>query len=476
MPAPDQSDFFGDDDLPPGAPSPGGRRASAAPALGRAEGQPLDSARGLEPVERPLAARMRPRNLSEVVGQSHILKPGSLLPRLVAQNRFGSLLFYGPPGCGKTSIAEAIARETQSRFVRVNAVMSNVAELREILAAARRRPEAATILFIDELHRFNKSQQDLLLPDVEEGTVRLIGATTHNPGFYVNPPLLSRSHLFRLEPLAPAEITGVLRAALSDIERGLGARGVTADDELLADLAVLCDGDLRRALNALEVLVLGLPERAALTAAELEVFACERRIRYDADEDEHHDTISAFIKSCRGSDPDAAMYWLAKMLAGGEDPRFIARRLVILASEDVGLADPQALPLTVAAHHAVDFIGLPEAELTLAHATLYIASAPKSNSATLALGEAHRALKEQPVQTIPSALRSKSGQANKRIGQGKGYDYSHDFPENISGQDYLDKPLTLYTPKPVGWEAKIADRLARWKELKAQVRTSVRKG
>jgi putative ATPase len=388
----------------------------------------------------------------------------------VAQNRFGSLLFYGPPGCGKTSIAEAIARETRSRFVRVNAVMSNVAELREILTAARRRPEAATILFIDELHRFNKSQQDLLLPDVEEGTVRLIGATTHNPGFYVNPPLLSRSHLFRLEPLAASEITGVLRAALTDTARGLGARGVTADDKLLSDLAMLCDGDLRRALNALEVLVLGLPERAALTAAELEVFARERRIRYDADEDEHYDTISAFIKSCRGSDPDAAMYWLAKMLAGGEDPRFIARRLVILASEDVGLADPQALPLTVAAHHACDFIGLPEAELTLAHATLYIATAPKSNSATLALGEAQRALKESPVQTIPSALRSKSGQANQRLGQGKGYDYSHDFPENISGQDYLEKPLTLYTPKTAGWEAKIADRLARWRELKTQLR------
>ncbi|OYU73517.1 MAG: ATPase, partial [Burkholderiales bacterium PBB5] len=242
---------------------------------------------------------------------------------------------------------------------------------------ARRRPEAATILFIDELHRFNKSQQDLLLPDVEEGTVRLIGATTHNPGFYVNPPLLSRSHLFRLEPLAPAAIAGVLTAALADTERGLGARGVTADAKLLADLAVLCDGDLRRALNALEVLVLGLPERATLTAADLEVFARERRIRYDADEDEHYDTISAYIKSCRGSDPDAAMYWLAKMLAGGEDPRFIARRLVILASEDVGLADPQALPLTVAAHHACDFIGLPEAELTLAHATLYIATAAK---------------------------------------------------------------------------------------------------
>ena len=418
---------------------------------------------------RPLAARMRPRRLAEVVGQDHILKAGSLLPRLVAQNRFGSLLFYGPPGCGKTSIAEAIAHETNSRFVRVNAVMSNVAELREILAAARRRPEAATILFIDELHRFNKSQQDLLLPDVEEGSVRLIGATTHNPGFYVNPPLLSRSHLFRLEPLATAAVAGVLAEALADAERGLGARRISADEKILADLAVLCDGDLRRALNSLEVLALGLPEGGAITTAELEVFARERRIRYDADEDEHYDTISAFIKSCRGSDPDAAMYWLAKMLAGGEDPRFIARRLVILASEDVGLADPQALPLTVAAHHACDFIGLPEAELTLAHATLYIATAPKSNSATVALGEAHRALKEQPVQTIPSALRSKTGQANKRIGQGQGYLYAHDFPENISGQAHLQEPAVIYTPKTAGWEAKIAERLARWRELRAKL-------
>ena len=443
MPVPDQSDLFGD-----AAPSPVAKSA-----------------------HQPLAARMRPRQLSEVVGQDQLLKPGSLLPRLVAQNRFGSLIFYGPPGSGKTSIAEAIAHETKSRFVRVNAVMSNVAELREILAAARRLPAAGTILFIDELHRFNKSQQDLLLPDVEEGTVRLIGATTHNPGFYVNPPLLSRSHLFRLEPLSPAAVAGVLRLALTDRERGLGARAVTTDDKILADLAVLCDGDLRRALNALEVLVLGLPERAELTAGELEIFARERRIRYDADEDEHYDTISAFIKSCRGSDPDAAMYWLAKMLAGGEDPRFIARRLVILASEDVGLADPQALPLTVAAHHACDFIGLPEAELTLAHATLYIATAPKSNSATLALGEAHRLLKESPVQTIPAILRSKTGQANKRIGQGKGYAYSHDHPENISGQDYLEKSLAIYTPKTAGWEAKVAERLARWKELKAQLRS-----
>jgi putative ATPase len=446
--AADQRDFFADEPVAPAAPG------SPAP----------------RPAHQPLAARMRPRRLSEVVGQDHLLRPGSLLPRLVAQNRFGSLLFHGPPGSGKTSLAEAIAAETGCRFVRVNAVMSNVAELREVLATARRRPGEATILFIDELHRFNKSQQDLLLPDVEEGVVRLIGATTHNPGFYVNPPLLSRSHLFRLEPHSTAAVGGVLRTALADMERGLGSRRVTAPERRLEELAVLSDGDLRRALNSLEVIVLGLPEGAEISAADLEVFARERRIRYDADEDEHHDTISAFIKSCRGCDPDAAMYWLAKMLAGGEDPRFIARRLVILASEDVGLADPQALPLAVAAHHAVDFVGLPEAEYALAHATLYIATAPKSNSATLALGESKRVLREEPVQPVPAVLRSKGGQANKRHGHGQGYAYSHDFPEAISGQEYLERPLTLYTPKSAGWEMKIADRLARWRELKARLR------
>jgi putative ATPase len=419
---------------------------------------------------RPLAVRMRPRALSEVVGQDHILRSGSLLPRLVSQNRFGSLIFYGPPGTGKTSIAEAIATETRSHFVRINAVMSNVAELRDILSRARRSlgKGGGTILFIDELHRFNKAQQDLLLPDVEEGNVRLIGATTHNPGFYVNPPLLSRSHLFRLEPLSPEAISGVLARALADRERGLGERGATAEPKVLSDLAVLCDGDVRRALNALEVIAFALPEGAAITPAELEVFARERRVRYDADEDEHYDTISAFIKSCRGGDPDAALYWLAKMLAGGEDPRFIARRLVILASEDVGLADPQALPLAVAAHHAVDFIGLPEAELTLAHATLYIATAPKSNSATLALGEARRALKERPVQEVPPHLRDKGGQASKRLGHGKGYAYAHDFEEGISGQAYLAEPLKLYVPKTGGAEAAIAERLRRWGALRGR--------
>ncbi|MBP7142748.1 MAG: replication-associated recombination protein A [Opitutaceae bacterium] len=447
MPDPSQTDFFAEEPSP--RPDP---RQSAS----------------MELIHQPLAARMRPRSLAEIAGQDHLTRAGSLLPRLVASNRFGSLIFYGPPGCGKTSFAEAIARETRSRFVRVNAVMSNVSELREILSLARRQPEARTLLFIDELHRFNKSQQDLLLPDVEDGAVRLIGATTHNPGFYINPPLLSRSHLFRLEPLSTAAVAQVLRLALDDRVRGLGERNVTADDRLLNELAVLCDGDLRRALNALEVIVLGVSEGSTLASADIEVFARERRIRYDANEDEHYDSISAFIKSCRGSDPDAAMYWLAKMLAGGEDPRFIARRLVILASEDVGLADPQALPMAVAAHHACDFVGLPEAELTLAHATLYIACAPKSNSATLALAKAQALLKSEPVQVVPPALRDKSGQANKRAGHGKDYRYSHDYPENISGQDYLERPVEIYTPKPIAWEAKIADRLARWKALKAE--------
>lgn len=455
MPPVEQSDLFDDSD----ATLPGGS----------AEGKPFAGEEARR-ARQPLAARMRPLSLKEIVGQEHLTAPGSLLPRLIASNRFGSLIFYGPPGCGKTSFAEVIARETKSRFVRINAVMSNVAELREILAAARRRTDAVTLLFIDELHRFNKSQQDLLLPDVEEGSIRLIGATTHNPGFYVNPPLLSRSHLFRLEPLSAAAVASVLKRALADENRGLGGRGCTAGDAVLNDLAVLCDGDLRRALNALEVIVLSQPEKTEITPEALEAFARERRIRYDADEDEHYNTISVFIKSCRGCDPDAAMYWLAKMLAGGEDPRFIARRLVILASEDVGLADPMALPLAVAAHQACESVGLPECEYALAHATLYIATAPKSNSATLALHAAKDLLAKQPVQNVPSAFRSSSGEANKRAGHGEAYRYSHDFPENISGQDYLEKPLSLYVPKAAGWEAKIAERLARWQALKNQLR------
>ncbi|TVR52722.1 MAG: replication-associated recombination protein A [Puniceicoccaceae bacterium] len=451
MPSDPQPEFNLGDEPPPAA---GGSQPPAAPAPGAAD-------------SRPLAARMRPRTLAEVVGQDHLLQPGSLLPRLIAADRFGSLIFFGPPGSGKTSLAEAIAGETSSRFVRVNAVLSNVAELRDILAYARRRPQDRTILFIDEIHRFNKSQQDLLLPDVEAGHIRLIGATTHNPGFYVNPPLLSRSHLFRLDPLSPDSVARVLRRALDDPERGLGERRCQVEDSVLLDLARLCDGDLRRALNALEVLVLGQPEGGVVTTGELRVFAQERRIRYDADEDEHYDTISAFIKSIRGGDPDAALYWLAKMLAGGEDPRFIARRLVILASEDIGLADSSALPLAVAAHHACDFVGLPECRINLAHATVRLALAPKSNTAYAGLGEAEKALRENPVQSVPMHLRDKGGQASKRLGHGEGYRYSHDFPEAISGQDYLELPLQFYHPGTAGAEAALAERLARWKALKA---------
>jgi len=499
MPPDEQTDFFGNPDTPSGAAAPLRGSAEWPDTVNRKLKTVNFAAPSSPPAVQPLAARMRPRTLAEIVGQEHLTAPGALLPRLIASNRFGSLIFYGPPGTGKTSFAEVIARETKSRFVRINAVMSNVAELREILSAARRLPDTPTLLFIDELHRFNKSQQDLLLPDVEEGYIRLIGATTHNPGFYVNPPLLSRSHLFRLEPLSTASVASVLKRALADTERGLGAYGFTASDAVLNDLAVLCDGDLRRALNALEVIVLSMPAASAegrakppaepkqgtaqpeaspypkaakteITAKELEAFARERRVRYDADEDEHYNTISVFIKSCRGSDPDAALYWLAKMLAGGEDPRFIARRLVILASEDVGLADPLALPLAVAAHHACDFVGLPECEYALAHATVYIACACKSNSVTLALHAAKNELATKPVQQVPASCRSNSGQANKRMGQGKDYLYAHDFPENISGEMYLEKPVTFFTPKTAGSEARIAERLARWSELRAAMR------
>ncbi|GHB90321.1 ATPase AAA [Cerasicoccus arenae] len=367
-------------------------------------------------------------------------------------------------------MAEVIAEETGSHCVRLNAVLSNVAELRDVLRLARYQPDKRTILFIDEIHRFNKSQQDLLLPDVEAGHVRLIGATTHNPGFYVIPPLLSRSHLFRLEPLPEEGVVIVLRRALEDVERGLGKTHCTATDEILQGLARLCDGDTRRALNALETLVLSRPMGSEVTTEDLSVFARERQIRYDNNEDEHYDTISAFIKSMRGGDPDAALYWLAKMLAGGEDPRFIARRLVILASEDVGLADSRALPLAVAAFQACDFIGLPECELTLAHVTVFLATAPKSNSTTVALGNAKRSIKEGPLQAVPMWLRDAHTKLNKQLGQGAGYRYSHEFPEAVSGQEYMVEPLPLYQPKTAGAEAAIGERLARWRAMKAEIR------
>ena len=417
-------------------------------------------------VVRPLAVRMRPQNLGEIIGQDHIVGEGCLLPRLIQADNFGSLIFYGPPGCGKTSMAEVIAAETQSKFVRINAVLSNVAEMRDILRMARYEPEKRTILFIDEIHRFNKSQQDLLLPDVEAGNIRLIGATTHNPGFYVNPPLLSRSHLFRLEPVDAESIVVVLERALADVERGLGAHRCTAEASVFQAVADFSGGDLRRALNAMETLVLSQPLGSHIDAEAVEVFARERQIRYDRDEDEHYDHASAMIKSIRGSDPDAALYWTFKMLQGGEDPRYIARRLTILASEDVGLANSHALTVATAAFEACEKVGMPECEYNLAHAVLYLATSPKSNSVTRAMHAVKKSLRDEPVQAVPLWLRDAHTKTNKALGHGKDYLYSHDYPSGVSGQEFMLEPKQFYVPGHSGAEAATAQRLEQLKKLK----------
>lgn len=417
-------------------------------------------------LKKPLAARMRPTCLEEIVGQEHILGKGTLLRRLITTNQFGSLLFYGPPGVGKTSLAEVIAKATESRFVRTNAVLSNVAELREILRMARYYHDQTTLLFIDEIHRFNKSQQDLLLPDVEEGNIRLIGATTHNPGFYINPPLLSRSHLFKLEPPEYNAVLTVLEKAFHDKDRGLGNTSCSIDKEVLQGIAKISDGDIRRALNTLETLVSSQAMGSKITLKELEIYASERQIRYDAHEDEHYDTASALIKSIRGSDPDAAIYWLAKMLVGGEDPRFIARRLVIAASEDIGLADSRALPVAMATFQACEVIGLPECEINLAHCTTFLATCPKSNRSYMALNYAKEDLRKNGLQTVPLWLRDSHTKLNKSLGHGKGYKYSHDYRENISGQEFINEPKQFYYPGENGAEKQVAERLAHWKNLK----------
>ena len=416
---------------------------------------------------RPLAERMRPVALSEVLGQQHLLGGDCLLPKLIRENRVGNILLAGPPGTGKTTLAFVIAREGKCKLLKVNAVTSNVAELRETLKLARYHGADHCYLFVDEIHRFNKAQQDLLLPDIESGEVRLIGATTHNPRYYIIEPLLSRSHLFTLKSLGQEEIVEALAKCLSDTDRGLGERKCTAQREALSDLALFAEGDMRRAYNLLETLVEGLPNGAVLGNEDVSAFAQERGVRYDRDEDEHYDTASALIKSMRGNDPDAAVYWLAKMLAGGEDPRFIARRLVIFASEDIGLADSRALLMADAAFRACETIGLPECELNLAHVVLFLATCLKSNSATLAIAEAKRALREQPGQSVPSSVRDRHGRNRKDREEGEeGYLYSHEFPENVSGQQYLEKPLDLYRPKSSGAESAIAERLEKWKALR----------
>src|ERR1051325_572589 len=383
----------------------------------------------------PLASRMRPRTLDEFAGQTHLLGPGQLLRRAIEADRIQSLIFYGPPGTGKTSLAQIIANQTQSKFERLSGVESNVADMRRVLAGAANRLENTgqpTILFIDEIHRFNKAQQDVLLPDVESGVVRLIGATTHNPFFFVNSPLVSRSQIFELRPLTEEDLYSLLQHALTDGERGLGYMKIQADEEALRHLAKLSDGDARKALNSLEIAALTTaPEKNGaihITLGVAEQSIQKKAVVYDGDGDAHYDTISAFIKSMRGSDPDAALYWLAKMTHAGEDPRFITRRIVICAAEDVGLADPMALVLANAAHQAAEFIGWPEARLPIAEATLYIATACKSNTCITAIDAALEDVRSGRTLAVPEHLRDAHYAGAKRLGHGQGYDYAHDHP------------------------------------------------
>ena len=444
------------------------------------EQSPIEKAEISASNRRPLAARMRPRTLEDIAGQDHILGAGKLLTRAIEADRLSSIILYGPPGCGKTSLAEVIARTTKRAFDRSSGVLSNVAGLRQSLEAAKQRRAVSgreTILFIDEIHRFNKAQQDVLLPYVEEGAVTLIGATTHNPFFFINNPLTSRSQIFQLEPLSAAAVAVLIRRALASPE-GLGHLKIQMDDNAVAHLAAVCEGDGRRALNALEIAALttapGPDGTIHITRAVTEESIQKKAVLYDHDEDEHYDTISAFIKSVRGSDPNAALYWLAKMIYAGEDPRFVARRLVILASEDIGNADPRGLSVAVATLTAVDFVGMPEARIALAQATTYLATAPKSNAAYLGLEAALADVKEGRTLPVPRPLRSTgSKQAAKEFGH-EGYQYAHDFEGHFVDQEYVPTDKVYYEPTSEGYEDVIRKRIEHWNSLRKAARLKKR--
>jgi len=411
----------------------------------------------------PLAARMRPGSLDEFVGQQHFLGKGKLLRRLLAADRLGSVIFYGPPGTGKTTLAHLLAQASRSKFVQLSAVTSGVKDLREVLEAARDRLSASgnkTLLFVDEIHRFNKSQQDVLLPDVEDGTVILVGATTQNPFFAINSALVSRSRVFQFQSLSTDDIKALLKRALADHERGLGQYDVHLHDDALEFLAEVSDGDARRALGALEVGVLSTKERpVTFTRALAEESVQRKAVEYDRTGDAHYDAASALIKSMRGSDPDAAIYWLARMLEAGEDLRFLARRIVIFASEDVGNADPAALPLAIAAMQACEFVGLPECQLNLAQAVTYLACAPKSNASTLAISAAKTDIQQGRLLPVPVILRDSHYSGAKRLGHGEGYEYSHNSPDAVAEQDYLGVEREYYHPVDRGYERELAQRL-----------------
>jgi putative ATPase len=430
-----------------------------------------EKAKAFQATTAPLADRMRPQELDEFVGQEHILGKGRILRKAIEKGELFSLILWGPPGSGKTTLAQIIARRTKAHFFAFSAVLSGVKEIREVIKEAegeQRYHGRKTILFVDEIHRFNKAQQDAFLPHVEKGTIALIGATTQNPSFEVISPLLSRAQVFTLEQLGPEELTKIMRRALTDAERGLGKHKIMIDDSVLKLLATLSDGDARAALNALELAAMTTPpskdgiRKITREAAEE---AVQKRVLYDKDGEEHYNIISALHKSMRGSDPDAALYWLGRMLEGGEDPLYIARRVIRFASEDVGNADPQALVVAVAAMQAFHFIGQPEGELALAQAVVHLAVAPKSNALYTAYGAVRKAIKETGALPVPKHLRNAPTRLMEEMGYGDGYRYPHNFPDAFVEEEYLPKPIKkhrFYKPTDRGNEREIRERLKRW--------------